>query len=142
MPSVQDFKDQFARDFPYTDDATDLSKVINADISRAIDEADPLVNDTLFDSQGEFSRAYLYLAAHFLCTNLQNSSQGVSGAFSWATNSRSVGSVSQSFTIPEVILKNPLWLMVSQTSYGARYLMLIQGKLAGAIGIAHGRTLP
>lgn len=142
VPSVTDFKSFFVRDFPYTNDATDLTKVQDSDISKAIDEAGPLVNDELFDSQGDFTRAYLYLSAHFLCTDLQNSSQGVSGAFSWATNSRSVGSVSQSFTIPEIMQKNPLWLMMSQTAYGARYLMMIQGRLAGAMGVAYGRTLP
>lgn len=136
-PTVADFKAQFVRDFPY---GTTSDKVMDADIQTAITEAAFTINESLFDTQANYSLAYGYLAAHCLVTNIKNSSQGLSGNFAWLEASKGVGSISQSFAIPENILKNPMMAMLSKTSYGAKYLSLVLPLLTGRMGIVMGDT--
>jgi len=137
-PTITQFKTQFARDFPYgpTNDS-----VMDGDIQVAISEAGLIVNSSLFQNQAAYQLAYGYAAAHCLVTNLKNSSQGIAGGFSWLENSKSVGSVSQSFSIPDDVMKNPAMAMIAKTSYGAKYLSLILPYMYGNMAIVRGGTL-
>lgn len=136
-PTEAQFKAQFARDFPY---GVTSEFVMDSDITNALRQAYFVVNQGLFDTENDFQFAYLYLAAHYLVMNLKASSQGLGGAYSWLESSKSVGSVSQSFAIPEAIMKNPAFAMISKTNYGAYYLSLILPLAVGQVGLAEGTT--
>ena len=105
-PTVDDFKSYFARDFPFGCDIDE--NVLNADIQKALDKTFYKINEALWCDQGEYDLAYLNLSAHFLCTSIQASSQGLSGKFEWLLNSKSVGSVSVGQSIPESVLNDPV----------------------------------
>ena len=138
IPTVTNFKEYFVRDFPY---GTDIDEnVLDADIQRAIDQMDSTINEEIFCDQEEFTLGALLLAAHFLCINIKASSTGLSGSFEWATNSRSVGSVSVSEQIPSAMTENPLFAWYSKTNYGAQYLMMIYPKLSGMMFNVAGAT--
>lgn len=138
-PTVTDFKDFFVRDFPY---GATTSTIMDADILRAITEAGITINPCFFTSQGAYQIGFLYLAAHFLVTNIRNSSQGISGNYEWLQSSKSVGSVSEGISIPQRILENPAFAMLSKTAYGAKYLYLILPQLSGNVFTVQGMTKP
>lgn len=139
-PDENDFKTLFFRDFPYGGTNGDLSTVQDQDITQAILETGLSINPDLFGDQSNYQLAFLYLAAHMLSINLKNSTQGLSGTYSWLTGSRGAGSVSSSYSIPEDILKNPVLAQLSTTQYGAKYLSLILSGLSGGAGICVGQT--
>ncbi len=139
-PSIPDFKAYFVRDFPYSTDPN--AGVMDADINKAYGQASININPNLFASQSTYTIGYLLLAAHYLVTDLRMSSQGLNGQYSWVETSKSVGSVSQSFSVPQKIMDNPYLAMLSRTNYGAKYLELIIPQLAGAVFPTAGRTLP
>lgn len=140
-PSVAQFKEFFSRDFPYgTDPAV---AVLDSDITKAFTfvNVGPL-NQNFFPDQGAYNIGYLLLAAHYLVMNLQASSQGINGQFSFLEQSKSVGSVSQSFAIPQRVLDNPDWAILMRTNYGAQYLQILIPQLCGQIFISYGSTRP
>lgn len=139
IPTVADFKAQFVRDFPY---GTEPSVVMDPDITTAIMDAGINFTERLYANQAIFSRAYLLLSAHYLVTNLRNSSQGVAGQYNWLQNSKGVGNVNEAFAIPQKILDNPEYAQLSKTNYGAAYLAIVIPLTKGNFGIAYGRTLP
>lgn len=137
-PSVSDFKGFFVRDFPYGSNVD--QNVLDADITRALSEAGTSINPECFSSQATYTNGFLYLAAHNLVVNLRNSSQGISSSFSWLRTGKSVGSVSDSFQIPERIAQNPYLASLSKTGYGVKYLEMLIPKLSGQIFTAAGGT--
>lgn len=139
-PTIENFKAYFFRDFPYGTDPS--TSVLDADISKAFGQTNVNINQALFSSQEDFNIGYLLLAAHWLVIDLRMSSQGLSGAYSWVTTSKSVGSVSESFQIPERILENPEFAMLSQTNYGAKFLQLLLPRLTGQMFNVFGSTRP
>lgn len=138
-PTVTDFKNYFFRDFPY---GSTLDTVTDQDISNALQMCDINFNPNFWASQATFTIGYLLLTAHFMVMSLRASSQGISGQYSWLENSKSVGSVSDSFQIPQRILDNPELAMLSKTNYGARYLFLILPQLTGQVFSVCGTTQP
>lgn len=139
IPTNDQFRLTFVRDFPY---GASNECVMDSDITKAIAEAGFNFNEGLFSSQEEFTLGYLYLTAHYLVMDLRAGAQGVSGAFDWLGNSKSVGSVSEAFTIPQRILDHPVMSYYSKTYYGAKYLSLLLPRLAGNVSIVCGRTQP
>lgn len=140
FPSVLTFKDYFFRDFPYGEDPA--TSVLDADINKAYGQANVNINQNLFSSQADFTIGYLLLAAHFLVVDLRMSSQGISGTYAWVATSKSVGSVSESFQVPQRILDNPEFAMLAQTNYGAKYLQLLLPRLTGQVFSVLGSTRP
>lgn len=138
-PSVADFKEKFARDFPY---GATTAEVMDADIESAFEEVDVFINQDLFDTQAAFTLGYLYLAAHYLVMNLRASSQGVAGKYSWLQSGRGVGSVSESIAIPDQILAHPQLSILSQTNYGVRFLTMVLPTLTGNVFSVEGGTNP
>lgn len=141
-PSIDDFKERFDRDFAYSEDQTDKSKVRDVDITRGFTQAVANFNENLWGSQATYSEAFLLLTAHYLCTNLLNSSQGLGGAGQWLTNSKAVGPMQESFALPERIMKSPTLAALSKTSYGMTYLQMILPQLAGNVVGICGNTTP
>lgn len=142
IPAVSDFKIQFYRDFPYGGTNGDLTTVQDQDITRAIENASINFNQDLFSDQVSFNNGFLLLTAHFLVMNLRASSQGMNGKFPWLQQSKGVGSVSESFAIPQRILDNPEFAMLAETNYGAQFLMLTIAQLSGQVFVVRGATLP
>ena len=138
-PTIAEFKAQFTRDFPY---GTTSDTVMDSDIQKAIQAASFNVNESLFDTQSNFTFAYNYLVAHYLVQDLKASTQGMAGVYTWLESSKSVGSVSQVHLIPHYVMNNPIIAMISKTTYGAKYLELILPRMIGNIEIAEGTTQP
>lgn len=139
IPDADDFKDYFTRDFPYgsTDDT-----VQDSDIEKAIGQASFAFNESLVGTQTEFDIVFLLLTAHYLVVDLRMSSQGIQGQYEWLVTSKSVGSVSVGLSIPDRIMKQPAFAMLSKTPYGAKYLELLLPRLTGQILAIRGRTQP
>lgn len=136
-PTIADFKAYFNRDFPY---GSTIDTVMDDDITKALSEVLFNFNTSLFSTQSNYTLAYLLLAAHYLVTNLRNSSQGVAGQYSFLQSSRGVGSVSEGLSIPQRILDSPELAMLCKTNYGAKYVMLLLPQLSGQIFTVCGRT--
>jgi hypothetical protein len=139
-PTVSDFQEFFARDFPYGTDPENF--VLNSDISKAQSMAQSGFPQNLFGDQSSFNVAFNLLSAHWLVTNLRTAGQGLNGQYNFLQNSKAVGSVNEAFAIPQRILDNPSWSMLTKTNYGAQFLQLLLPQLTGAIYIAHGTTIP
>lgn len=139
-PTVADFKSRFDRDFLYSIDQTDVKGVRDKDINLAYTQTGLNFNPGLFAAQDGFQEAFLLLSAHFLCTNLLNSSQGLGGQGEWLINQKAVGNVSASFTIPDRIAKSPFLSAIAKTSYGMTYLNIISPLLVGNMMGLCGRT--
>lgn len=138
-PTVSDFKAYFVRDFPYgvTDDT-----VMDPDIAKAMVLTDAFINQNLFDSQSVYNIGFLLLSAHFLVLDLQTSAQGVQGKYAWLTQSKGVGNVNEAYAIPQRILDNPEFSMLTKTNYGAQFLFMILPQLSGQIFTVLGWTHP
>ena len=139
-PSVADFKSFFSRDFPYGVDP-DVA-ILDADITKAFVFVNINMNQALFADQGSYNVGYLLLSAHYLVMNIRASSQGLNGQFNFTQSGKSVGSVSESFAIPQRVLDNPDWAVLMKTNYGAQFLQLILPQLAGQMYISYGSTRP
>lgn len=139
-PTIPQFKSYFFRDFPYGEDIN--TSVTDADLEKAFLQAAVNINRTMFPNQEMYQMAYMYLWAHYLVIDMRAASQGINGQFNFVEQSKSVGSVSQSFAIPQQILDHPSYSMLTQTNYGAKYLQMLLPQLAGNAFIAYGRTLP
>ncbi len=131
--TVADFKSLFFRDFPTAQDA---------DITKAFAEAQVLLNQALFTTDANIKLGYLYLTAHFLCNDLKAARAGIDSTASFPVNSRTVGSVSESYTIPAIYTENPILQFYTTSAYGMKYLALVYPLLTGNIGIVAGWTDP
>lgn len=139
-PSVSDFKSYFNRDFPY---GTDIdTSVTDGDITKAMEQTFITINQAFFNSQQAYNVGYYLLSAHNLVMNLRASSQGINGQASWLQQSHGAGSVNESFAIPQQILNNPLYSILTKTNYGMQYLNMVLPYLTGVVGWVPGRTLP
>jgi Protein of unknown function (DUF4054) len=137
-PSIADFKNQFVRDFPY---GTDVNvSVLDQDITSAFTYTNVNINQALFPDQITYTLAYNLLSAHYLVINLRSSSQGINGQYNFLQTSKGVGAVSESFSIPQRIMDNPYWGMLTKTNYGARYLEILLPQLAGQMYSVVGTT--
>lgn len=114
--------------------------VLDADITRAFQEAKVTFNQGLFPSEDEIRLAYLYLVAHYLVNDLKTALQGIESAGSQIVQSRSVGSVSESYAIPDAWTASPIYNFYTQSQYGLKYLNLLLPQLVGNVQIATGAT--
>ena len=137
-PSIADFKTTFYRDFPFGTDPN--VAVLDQDITRAYQMVNIAINQALFAAQADYSIGYGLLAAHYLVTNLRASSQGMNGQYNFLQASKGVGQVSEGFSIPQRILDNPFWSMLTKTNYGAEFLMLVLPQMTGVMYGVYGGT--
>ena len=136
-PTATDFKAYFTRDFLY---GSTESTVMDSDINKAIAQAAYNINQALFPSQSDYTMAFLYKTAHWLVTDLQMAGQGIGGQGAWFANSKTVGSVSESYSIPDKILNNPVLGLYAKTPYGQKYLTLILQWMTGTMFATRGIT--
>ena len=138
--TVSEFKSWFFRDFPFSDDES--QGITDTDILKAFAEASMNFNSRLWETEEDRKLGFLYLAAHYLVIDLQNSSQGINGRYEGIMSSKSVGSVSVGYTIPDWVMASPIYSLLSQSRYGMKYLSLIIPLLIGNIGVVKGATHP
>ena len=122
------------------DDEVQYNDYINDnDITKAFLQAKNMINLSLFGKNEELLKmCFLMLTAHFLVMDL-NMSNG-NGTSSFMITSKSVGSVSASYGIPQKILDNPNLSYLASTQFGLKYLVYILPLLSGNIVILNGRT--
>ena len=124
--------------------ATDWKVISNAglvsdlDITNAYAESCVTFNDALFDS-ADVVLGYLYLSAHYLVNDLN--AGGAESSNSGSVSSRSVGNVSESYSIPQWQLDSPTLGFYTKSSYGLKYLNMILPKMVGNTAIVYGATL-
>jgi hypothetical protein len=143
VPSVDDFKTYFARDFNFAtvqNEPQNLDYVVDADITKAITEANINFNTGLYGEDAEVTAVFMYLAAFYLVVNLQNSAKGVASQSKFPISSTSVGGVSVTFQIPERFGKDPYIQQFTQNGYGMKYLSLALPFLIGNITLVEGTT--
>ena len=118
-----------------------LNYISDKDILRAIDEMLSMLPASRFD---EFTLriAQLYLTAHCLVNDVRNANSGIASTFVFPLQSKSVGSVSQSYSIPSRFLTKEIFSFYITTGYGLKYLALLIPRMKGNISIAKGWTLP
>lgn len=141
-PSVSDFKSYFIRDFPYAPSGeTDLKYVLDSDIDKAINECINRISESFFNNQLTYTEGFLYLTAHLLYTNLLSASSGISNNSTSLTTSKTVGSVSESYAVPDWMLEHVKTTEFSKSPYGIKYYSLIYAKLVAlSFQIAPGTT--
>ena len=98
----------------------------DSDIMRAFKEAKVNFNAGLFGDDDTVKMVFLYLAAHYLVIDLNNAMNPIAMGFMGFTQSKSVGSVSESYMVPAWIQNNRILGQYAQTCYGRKYLSLIQ----------------
>ena len=150
-PSVTDFKAQFNREFVY---GTSLDTVQDADIQRSINEASVTFNPELWDGQTalgsttELNIVYLYVCAHYMVLNIQgagglssvNKGRGVKSSGGGTIQTKSIGSVSLTYVIPEDIQNSPLLGQFMRTDFGQKYLCLLWPRLVGNVALVSGQS--
>lgn len=157
--TVAQFKARFYRDFSYENQNPTQAQPVppentfivqDLDIENAYLDAQALFNQGLFggcNSNGGNTAlipAYLYLSAHCLALNIQAASTGInsSGTGAFPVASRSVGSVSESYMIPDSYKDDPILAQYTQTAYGQKYLALVLPFLRGNTVAVWGGALP
>ena len=135
--TVADFKSLFVRDFTY---GTITDTVNDSDITRAFAEASLCLNQSLYSSDAAIKMMYLYLTAHYLVLDLRAASASLESSGSFPVNSRTVGSASESYTIPQQYLDSPVLSVYTQTAYGMKFLSITLPLLVGNIGTVYGGT--
>lgn len=114
--------------------------ISDLDINNAFTEACITFNDALFTSDDNLKLGFLYLSAHYLVHDLN--ANGVSGVGQVGiVNSRSVGSVSEGFTIPQAYLDNPIYSFYAKSTYGIKYLNMVLPRLPGNVVAIEGATI-
>ena len=136
--TVQDFKDLFT-EFPYEPSPPDYDYVTDEMITRAMLEAKVNFRADMFEDDETAKLLFLYLTAHYLVIDINNAMNPLALGFGGFTQSKSVGSVSESYAVPQWMLNNPQYSSFLQTGYGRKYISLIQPYLVGNIIFTAGR---
>jgi hypothetical protein len=145
LPTVDDFKEYFARDFNYATTQGEPQNddyVLDADISKAILEGSINFNLELYGEDAMVTAVFMYLAAFYLVVNLQNSAKGIASQSKFPISSASVGGVSVSYQIPSRFTDDAYICQFTQNGYGMKYLSLSMPFLVGNVTLIEGTTTP
>lgn len=115
-----------------------LNYTQDSDITNAMLEASVNFNEGLFESEDIKKLMFLYLTAFYLTLDFRNAINP-NGGFG-LTQSKSVGSVSESYGIPQWVLNKPQYSIYAQNGYGLKYLNMLLPYLTGNIILAKGAT--
>lgn len=137
--TIEEFKTFFSKDFDY---GTEDGQVSDADIARAMTEANMNFNAGLFENDEEKKLIFSYLTAYYLVVDINNANtQGASNNGGLLTY-RQVRNVAESFKVPKWVEENPLFSQFAQNGYGLKYITMMYPYLIGRVGIVGGATLP
>ena len=139
-PSNQDFRAFFARDFYFALPTAPnyLDYITDADVTRAINEANINFNASLFGTDAQTTNVFMYLAAFYLVRDIQISTKGLASQGKFLVNSVGVGGVNESFSIPEIYAKDPFINSLAENRYGQAYLNFLLPCLAGNVILLDG----
>ncbi len=112
------------------------------DITNAFAEAQVIFNPGLFTTDAVITLAYLYLTAHYLVNDLRTAAQGVESGGSFPVSARSVGSMSETYQIPDRYKDSPQLAFFTTTGYGQKFLSMVLPNLVGNFGHVYGGTTP
>lgn len=119
-----------------------MNYIQDLDIEKAFAEAQVNLNQSLFSSDANIRMGYLYLTAHYLVNDIRAGLAGISAVGMFPLTSRSAGSVSESYSIPQAYLDNPVYTFYTTSSYGLKYLSLVLPQIVGNVGAVAGWTQP
>lgn len=105
--------------------------VLDQDINNAFNEAIVLFNPALWDTDAIEKMAYLYLTAHFMVTDIRRANQGLSSRPEFVVSNRTVGSVTETYELPDRYKNNMILNGYLKTGYGMKYLDLLLPNLVG-----------
>lgn len=125
----------FVSDEEYSGEDSDFC-ISDNEIECAIDQARAQFRGQCLSFEMQ-EKAMLYLAAHVLALGLRNQTGS-----QFSESSRSVGSVSVSYDIPESIKSNPYLSNLFQTGFGSQYYLMIQSCVNSLPFVMCGRTTP
>jgi hypothetical protein len=128
---IDKFKTMFARNFTF---GTELPDILDTEITKASDEANAVFNPGIYANDDIKEMAFYYLTAHFLYSDISSNSAAV-----YNQSSRSVGSVSESLSIPDWMNQGE-FAFFSTTYFGQKFLNLSKPYLDGAIVVVEGGT--
>lgn len=114
---------------------TVLNYTQDSDILNAMAEANVNFNEGLFPNEETAKLVFMYLVAHYLTVDFRNA---LGSNQIGITTSRSVGSVSESYTVPNWILNNAGLAPYATTGYGIKYCSLIRPYMVGNIFVVKG----
>lgn len=115
-----------------------LNYTQDSDIINAMAEAQVNFNEDLFSDCCTAKLVFLYLTAYYLTVDFQNAMSPMAGG--GIVQSKTVGSVSESYGLPQWMLNSPILGMYAQNGYGRKYLSLIRPYLVGNIILSKGNT--
>ena len=107
--------------------------ITDNDISKAFTEAKINFNEKFFRCPEAVKMMFCYLAAHYLVIDLNNAQNPLALGVMGFTQSKSVGSVSESYGIPQWMMNDKKLSLYAQTGYGRKYLSEIVPYLTGNI---------
>lgn len=107
------------------------------DILEAYAEAKVNFNEGLFPDETTALKIFLFLAAHYLTVDFLNALGANNIGIS---TSKSVGSVSEGYTLPPYIQNNPALSIYCNTGYGIKYASLLYPYLIGNVMLFRGGT--
>ncbi len=113
--------------------------ISDTDITKAIAECDAMLPVARFETE-ILPMAQEYLTAHCLCNDIKTSNAGLASQISFPVASKSAGSISESYSIPQKFLQSPFYAFYITSQYGLKYLALLIPRCTGAVGIATGWT--
>lgn len=114
--------------------------ILDSDITKAFGQAKINFNEELFGEEETIKIAYLWLTAFYLVIDIQASSSGLASSFQGFTSSKSVGDVSESFSIPQWMMNSPIFGYYYNNAYGRKYLSLLAPYCTGNIIYSIGGT--
>lgn len=144
--TVADFKARWGpRDFRY---GSGYDTVMDADITSAFADSMHVYKPALF-SPAEGKDAFLYLAAHYVRTNIQAvgglvaggtpEGLGVENQAEQVLSGAGVSGVNTTYIEPpERVKRNPIFLPLWNTTYGQKYVGMALPKTTGAVGSVGG----
>lgn len=111
----------------------------DTDIEKALLEQEAMLPVARFDNV-TLAMAQKYLTAHCLCNDIKTSNAGLASQISFPVQSKSAGSISTSYGIPEGFMKKEIYAFYLTSQYGLKYLALLIPRIKGNIAIAYGWT--
>jgi len=134
--TIEEFKTRFDRHFTFGETK---DKVRDQDITLALNEATLIYNADLWEDVTEGKIAFLLAAAHCLDLNVQaagglsaiNYGRGIQNKGGGVIQSKSVGSVSVNFAIPNFVTESPILSQLAETGFGKQYLQMFLARRVG-----------
>lgn len=116
--------------------------VLDQDINNAFAEAMVLFNPALWANDTQQKLGYLYLTAHFMVTDIRRSNAGLASRPEFSTSAKTVGSVSETYELPDRFKNDAILNGYLKTGYGMKYLDMILPLLMGNVFTSVGTVNP